>query len=219
MFKKKSLSVIDSSLNNVYEKLFESKTESLRQFLLEGPTHHPNIYLDFDLTQIHLKTRKLSQKIGLAIVSWYFPSEIRFLVHLSLREIWGADLPEVKEILLSSKEFALTWLICESKWTESDFFGNILDKRLANLWQFSNFRRLSRKKVKRYTGWCRGHQESNHRSSEFFDPEIFSTSSVEEAIVREQVFYLNLSLLREKILDDLYFLRMADSLNEMSLSP
>lgn len=213
MFKNQLLTRTDSSVEHVYRKLFRSKTESLRQFLLDGPTHQPSFFRDYDPTSIHLKIRKLSQKIGLAILSWYFPEEIRFIVQLSLRETWGAESREVKEILLSSKDFALTWLICESKWTESDFFGNVLDKRLSKLWKLSNFKRLSRKRVKKYTGWCRGHQESNHRSSEFFDPELYATSSTTEEYQREMLFQEQLLLLQRKIEMDFLNLLLSEEIS------
>lgn len=214
MFKDWNLSKIDSSLRKCYIKNFQSKTEDLRQFLLAGSTHQPGLLEQYDLTQIVLKVRKKNQKIGLAILSWYFPEEIRFLVQFSLRETWDSESLELKEILLSSKDFAITWLICESGWTESDFFGNIVDKKLSHLWSLTSFYKKSRRKVKKYTGWCRGHQESNRGVSSTLPGYLFAASSVEEENQRKLLFQNNLLLLKRKVGDDLLVLREIEFVQE-----
>lgn len=207
MFRNRDYYRIQNSLLIVYKSLFKGKTESLRQFLLESPTQYTDVFKHFDLTRINLRLRKKNQMIGLAIISWYFPEEIRFLVQEELREIWDPESKEVMEILLNSQDFAVAWLICSSDWTESDFFGNVLNKDLAFLWSLSNFRKISRRKVKKYSGYCRGYQESNRGApSPFLPKELFAKSDVESEIQKELRYQEKLRNLQLKVEQDLNLL-------------
>lgn len=160
MFKSLDLNHIDSQIETFYLKFLSEKTENLRNQVLMSPTQYSEVPRQ-DLTRLFLYFRKLSEKETLAIASWYFPEEIRFIVQLELSETWGAEDLEVKEVLLTSKDLALTWLMRCSRWNEFDFFGNHLSKAFARLWNLTEFRKLSVRKVKRYTGYCRGHQDVN----------------------------------------------------------
>jgi hypothetical protein len=99
------------------------------------------------------------------VASWYFPEEIGVLVRLNLEETWGDERQEVGEALLTSKAFALAWLIIQEDFNENDFFGNYLSPaKVKQLLRFLEFKRVSTKKVERYTGYCRGHRDGTHRS-------------------------------------------------------
>jgi len=181
---------LDLQLQRLYSKFWSEKPESLRQFLLDSPTHQTEVLKYFDLTTIRIKGRHKRDLERLAILSWYFPEEIRILVQLNLKEIWDKQdkyLVE-KEILLSSKTFCLAWILSESGWTECDFFGNVLNKKAVSwVLQGLSFKRLSQKKVKKYTGWCRGYQESNRGAPRSFPPELEKWVVEEEVIVQKEL--------------------------------
>jgi hypothetical protein len=122
---------------------------------------------DKDVTKLIWKFQNLNDLIALSLIHWYFPKEIFFLVHLFLEEAaWPKDYPyDVKEILLTSKEVSIGWLFFQSRWTERDFFGNILNKRFARKVEKLKFRRISRRPVKKYTGYCRGHHDNNRHEN------------------------------------------------------
>lgn len=206
MFKSTDLGSIDSSIENIYQKLFRKKTENLRNFILDSPTQYQDVFLHFDLTKLVIKTDKLNHKLGLAILSWYFPEEIRFLVQLQLDQSWGANLQEVKEILLTSKDLALAWLIRCSDWTESEFFGNIIDKGLSRMWSLTEFARVSRSKVERYSGYCRGYQESNRGVPSPLSVELRQKLTVDEDIELKLVRETELFTLIQRVKLELYFL-------------
>lgn len=169
---KTSLIKLDLLLSKEFSKSYKEKSESLRRFLLDSPTQYSDVFQYFDLTSFHLKVTKLNQKIGLAIMSWYMNDEIRILFQMFLKENWGAESKVLGEILLNSKDFCLSWLIIQDKWNESDFFGNVLNRKLSFLWSQCSFKRMSQKKCERYSGYCRGYQESNRRRSSTLSPEL-----------------------------------------------
>jgi hypothetical protein len=139
------------------------RSEILLQDVSDDPTQYLGT-LSFDVTTLRTP-RKLKEKITLAIASWYFPEEIGTLVRINLEETWGTERQEVGEVLLASKAFALAWLIIQEDFNEYDFFGNYLSQpRVKQLLRFLEFKQVSTKKVKRYTGYCRGHRDGTHRS-------------------------------------------------------
>jgi hypothetical protein len=93
--------------------------------------------------------------------------EVRILLQLSLEEVeWPAEKFFQKEVLLTSKDVMLGYLILQEEWSGGDFFGNILD-RARRQWnsEFCDFEKVSQRPVRKYTGYCRGYQESNRRGS------------------------------------------------------
>jgi hypothetical protein len=172
---KLSLSGLDLQIQNLYSSLFSEKPESLRQFLLDSPKQELSFFERFDVTKFVIKDKSKRQLVRLAILSWYFPEEIRVLFQMNLKEIWTKQdrFCVEKEILLSSKTLCLAWILHESGWKERDFFGNILNVRECTmLLQSLSFWRLSQRKVKKYTGYCRGYQESNRGAPRSFSPEM-----------------------------------------------
>jgi hypothetical protein len=169
------LKELDFEIQKLYSRFCEEHAESLRQFLSDSPTQYSDVFLHYDLTQIVIGSKKKRDLIALAILSWYFPEEIRILVQLSLKEHWQEqDCYSIeKEVLLSSKAICLAWILKESNWNEFDFFGNVLNRKTCtNLVSRLNFLKLSRKKVKRYTGYCRGYRESNRGAPSSVPPEL-----------------------------------------------
>lgn len=202
MFKNEDLRLLDLSLKKIFFSKFAERTNSLRRFLLDSPTQQPDIFLQFDLTHIQLKVTKLSEKIGLACMSWYMPDEIKILLQMDLKENWGADGLEIRDILLNSKDFMLSWLIIQNRWSESDFFGNVLTKRLSYLWTTSNFKRMSQRKVERYSGYCRGYQESHRPRIKLLPAELrLDHLSLEEIEAKKLVQLTEFLHLKEQILD------------------
>jgi hypothetical protein len=166
---------LDSDISRLYSQFWSGKPESLRQLLSDSPSQELEYLLkNFDLTKLVIRSRKRQDLIRIAILSWYFPEEIRILVQLQLQDTWKTDDSNVeKEILLSSKELCLAWIITESGWTRQSFFGNILNRNVVQrLVNSLTFFRISQKKVKRYTGYCRGYRESNRGAPRSFPPEL-----------------------------------------------
>lgn len=171
---KLSLSVLDREIEKLYLLHLREKPESLRQFLWDSPTLYHDVFQYYDVTKIIIKERTRQGLQRLAILSWYFPEEIRIIFQLSLEEHWfEIDRYNVeKEILLSSKPVALAWVLKESGWSEWTFFGNILNmkacqKALSRL----AFVKVSRRRVRKYTGYSRGYPESNRGAPRSFPPE------------------------------------------------
>jgi hypothetical protein len=171
-----TLQELDLQVSQLYQKFWSGKPESLRQSLSDSPTQYSKEYLldNFDMTHIVIRSRRRQDLQRLALLSWYMPEEVRILVQLDLREIWReSELNIEKEILLSSKELCLAWIISESGWTESTFFGNVLNKvQVGSLVRSLDFWRRTRRKVRRYTGYCRGYRESNRGAPRSFPPEL-----------------------------------------------
>lgn len=172
MFNNPDVVLQDQQIEKFYRQNLSKWTESLRTKLLDSPTQYSE-FSKIDFTRLKLnRFLKVRQKIGLAVMSWYMPKEIQVLLQLELREYWGADYLEVMEVLLTSKQFCLTWVLRCSRWNENDFFGNVLNRTLATIWRSTDFVKLSEKPVKRYTGYCRGYQESSRRAPSPLRPDL-----------------------------------------------
>jgi hypothetical protein len=195
-----SLNEIDIELKRFYCRFLEKRAEALRMNLSDSPKQN-QLLNQYDLTKITLgKFRRLRQKEALALMSWYMPEGVRFLVQLGLREVWGGEYKEVMEVLLTSKDFALTWLLRISNWTERSFFGNVLTQELAQIWESCDFQRISQKKVKRYTGYCRGYRESTRNRLKPLPPELqMGTISYDEDLERKLRSELTLLQLMERV--------------------
>jgi hypothetical protein len=85
-----------------------------------------------DLTMLSVKgnlSLRITDKILLGVLHWYFPAELRCLFNLWLEQHWGLEFKEVKDILLTSKKTSLGYLLVQDRWNNSDFYGNVLVTR------------------------------------------------------------------------------------------
>jgi len=143
---------------------FRKKCSVLGNYVSDSPTQYPDTTSPLDVTRLRVP-RKLKNKLILALLSWYVNDVVGFLIRINLEENWGEQLKEVGQIVLTSKEFALTWFIIQDEFNENDFFGNYLcEARVLDILNSLEFQKMSRKKVKKYTGYCRGYRDSNHRA-------------------------------------------------------
>lgn len=183
---KLTIEELDLRLSRIYSHSFEKRTESLRRKLSDSPTQESDWTYDF--TRLVIKERRSTSLIGLALLSWYMTDEMRALLQLELesKRVEGYSY-ELMEILLNSKEFALSWLILQEKWNEFDLFGNVLDRRLARAWSQVDFAKKSTRKVRRYTGYCRGYRESSRRAPSPLPLELRAKLTVEEEFQRKLV--------------------------------
>lgn len=113
---------LEGTLQQLYNRNMGERCKSLRNHVVD------NSALEFSTLELNgfiLKTRKLKDKIVLGIMHWYMPLELKVIVNLWLEENWGPELKEVKEVLLTSKEMALGWILVQEFWNNNDFFGNI----------------------------------------------------------------------------------------------
>lgn len=207
MFKSEDLDFIDSQIEKFTQRFLLERTENLRQLVLDSPTQFSRIVLDYDPTRLILKVRKVSEKITMAIVSWYLPEEIRFLIQLELSENWGGESKEVKEVLLTSKDYALTWLMKISDWNESDFFGNYLNKSFVRLFNLTDFRKISKVKVERYSGYCRGYQDTNRGVPSSLSREHWAKLSVQEEMINQLQFEQMVHQLFQRVSEELLYLQ------------
>jgi hypothetical protein len=188
-----SFEQLDSDFREFYQEFGEFRIKELSLQLRDSPTQYTQ-YPDYDFTNFHFKTNKKKDLIFLSILSWYFPEDIRIIFQLSLEEHWAKidSLSVERKILLTSKAFALAWCLLIGEWNDNDFYGNYLSKKkkfIPSLFKMFNFKRLSSKRVKRYTGYCRGYPGSHRRVRNSVPPELrVETLSEEELIIQKLEF-------------------------------
>jgi hypothetical protein len=138
------------------------------------------------------------------------PDEIGILIRLNLEELeWPAEKFLEKELLLTSKDVMLGYLILQERWNGNDFFGNVLNLA-ANLYRRETtwFQQRSRRSVKRYSGYCRGYQES-HRMRKRLPRELLpSVVEVADDSVWEAI---KISIIQSWIREIGYLLRQYES--------
>jgi hypothetical protein len=170
-----TLSELDSKVENFFLSHCTEKPESLRKFLSDSPTQYQDVFRHFDLTTILIRTKRRRDLQRLALLSWYFPEEIRILVQLNLEEHWQEqDLFNIeRSVLLTSKQVCLAWFLREWRGNENDFFGNVLNRsECQRVLRCLVFKKCPQSKVKRYTGYCRGYRESNSGAPRSFPREL-----------------------------------------------
>jgi len=207
-FKSTDLDLIDQQLWKFYHNELSETTESLRQLVLDSPTQLSKVTMDFDLTKFDLKFSKEREFQTLAIMSWYLPEEIRILLQLTLSETWRDQSDGVKETLLTSKDYALTWLMRLSPWNESDFFGNILNRHFSRIFNLTEFRRNSKRKVQRYSGYCRGYQDTNRGAPSSLRREHWAKLTLLEEEQKQLEIEIQINLLFQRVEEELDFLRL-----------
>jgi hypothetical protein len=153
-----TLDDLNQGIEKYYLKNFSGKMKKLHTLLLvESETETCN----FDFTKYSLPELSLDEKISLGVISWFTPEEIRWTLQFWIIDNWGGEFKEVKDIILTSKNIALGYLIIQNRFSSSDFFGNILRKLSKKINSNSfNFQRVKTGKVDKYTGYCRGYGET-----------------------------------------------------------
>jgi hypothetical protein len=195
------------SLDEELRKFFNSKkTEDTCNLLRSAVVDSSNLITDLlEPNGLVLKPSNLKEKILLGLFQWYCPKEIGCLINLYLEENWGADYEEMKICLLSSKELALGAILECRKWSDRDFFGNILKEEN---WKFffrsrvrRRVRRAPRKLVRRRGYNDHGTLRLPHESEPSYDSKkLLSVVELEER--REVQRQLNLEF-RRKVLNRL----------------
>jgi hypothetical protein len=109
-------------------------------------------------TFFFLKNLTLKDQIRLAIISWYIPEEIGFILRQDLEEIkryLSCEDEQVISLLLDSKPQMELFLLETRLWHERDFFGNIIPIELSFLNRFFRIRKENKKvkKVQRKRGY------------------------------------------------------------------
>jgi hypothetical protein len=129
------------------------------------------------------------------------PDEVRVILQLQLMEHkhWDVVDFDLGEILLSSKSYALGFVLVQEWWNESDFFGNVLDRELTRTWNLVDFPKISTRKIRKYTGYCRGYQDSSRRAPSPLPLELRARSSTDEELKRQEKARLHLIFWKKKV--------------------
>lgn len=127
----------DKNFNPIkfFEQLEQQNTvvptmcESLRKQVVDDPNF-------LTANTLLILPDKLQEIEALALLSWWMPLEVRYLVQLGIEEKIKKLSPEdqvISKILLKTKEEALIWLSETSVLHSRDFFGNFLRKGVLAL--------------------------------------------------------------------------------------
>lgn len=181
-----SLEEIDRQIQNFYDRYLSGKCEDRRNLILISS----NLESDLEPNGLNYpKNLKLNEKILLGVIHWYMPEELRVLTNLWLSKSWGGEFEEVRDVLLHSKDYALTYLLVSDRWNERDFFGNVLkENNLKNILRFY-VRKIKKSPVKRKV-WRRGYQDHGSLRPQHLPEPVFDYRkllSVEELILREDL--------------------------------
>lgn len=103
---------------------------------------------------------------SLAIIQWYLPDDLHWLVLVDLKELtfsWLNDKQKLEiAILLSSKSNMLVYLYETQRYSGSEIFGNILGNDLHDLFRHMKVRELTPRRPKR-TVRRRGYRDHGSR--------------------------------------------------------
>ena len=128
-----------------------------------------------NLTFFRMSGLKLQERLELAIISWYLPEEIGFVIREDLHDsqrLLSLDDQLLIEIVCSSKAEMLIWLTETSLWHTRDFFGNWpkdIHGKLRRLLKISPLHRKV-KRVQRKRGYDdHGSRVEDHRWLPKFD--------------------------------------------------
>lgn len=139
---------LDQFLIRKYEEEFSTKCKVLSTSVSDTSKVKTHDLTKLRFPRIATKKREL---IKLAVIHWYFPADVRFLVRLWLEEHLFAEYQVELEILLSSKEEALGFLLTSEEWNDSDFWGNVFPVNQPLLpWfatKYVDFQRIPTSKV------------------------------------------------------------------------
>lgn len=119
-----------------------------------------------DFTSVNFKSKSQDFLLCLGVIHWWFPEEISFLINLWLEENTKEQILVDMEIILSSKNNALGWLLVQDRWNGNDFFGILNSKAFLEI--VKNIKLCLKSKdekpantVEKYTGYCRGYRDNS----------------------------------------------------------
>lgn len=189
-----TLDDLNQGIEKYYLKHFSSKMKKLHTLLLvESDTET----CSYDFTKFRIPELTLDEKISLGVISWFTPETIRWTLQFWIIENWGGEYKEVKDIILTSKNLALGYLIVQNRFSSSDFFGNILRKLSKKINSNSfDFQKEKTGKVEKYTGYCRGYGEtgtwSPHHLEKALGKPLLSLEEMTERERYQKYVYLQL---------------------------
>lgn len=148
-----------------------------------------------DLTKLRMPgcALKFKEMVKLSIVHWYFPPEIRFLTRFWLEEHLIVEYQEVLEILLTSKEVAIGWLLVQEQWNDSDLWGNVLSpkKELLHWFKFPSVRLASKgpkaKRTERHRDYRDGKTRRTPHTPIFNKKTYLEEEDLEFLVVSQQL--------------------------------
>lgn len=215
MFKTLNINNLDLKIQEFVDEKFTDYLQDRRSKVLRGPKHNPNNDYHYEFIVKGSKHWKLKELRLISIMSWYISPEIRYHLNLFLDEIWTKQLETYseeqalslkleKELMLSSKQNCLGYILLQDEFNEFDFFGNILN--LDNIKSFDSFKIICiivgdfKPSDKQYSGWCRGPKDKGSTSTKI-DPNKYvkNTSILRKRLENELKFEQLLADFLDKI--------------------
>jgi len=117
--------VLDEQLSKSFEKVPKRTVLLLESEVVDSSNFHRG------LTVFRLRSLDFSEKVFLAIASWYLPESIGIILRLDLEESFRQNSLEdqvVLRTLVFNKSSCLEFLLETTLWHSRDFFGNIVSK-------------------------------------------------------------------------------------------
>lgn len=181
-----SYQLLDLQFQNFYDLYLATECKDRRVPVavdpnLENETWEPN--------GLYLPNLNIEEKILLGVLQWYMPEDLSVLMNLWLEEHWGGEFKEIRDVLLSSKDTALGYILVSDRWNERDFYGNVLKKeRVRKILRYRFRKRVTRKPTKKV--WRRGYNDKGNlrlpHEVPGYDYRKFRTVQEQMAIVEEQ---------------------------------
>lgn len=134
---KKTREELDIQLERITNRLLKNLPSEADQELTQAVGVDPTLNYLSELSGDFIFHTELTEReyFTLAVLSWYLPEELGYLLNQSLFERWDAQKFMVeKELLLRSKTMMLSYLQIQDQFNDSDFFGNYFnDKKLQRV--------------------------------------------------------------------------------------
>lgn len=149
------LDLLESQLQDFYNQHLKDACEDRKNLVIDSSNLEQLI---FEPNGLMLPNLDLTEKILLGVFQWYMPKELGCLINLWLGEHWGGEFKEIKAVLLNSKSSAIGYLLISDRWSNRDFYGNILKKN--RVMKFCKIRIRHRKNSRpRRKVWRRGYND------------------------------------------------------------
>jgi len=162
LLEKTSLASLDRTFKKFFSQdCFVTLYRVLITELRDSPTQESEVPLGTEGMKFPQGLKKVEKFLLLTSV-WYFPENpMSFYIRLECEKLFGKELENEYRVLCSSKLLALGFWLSQDEWNDWDFYGNILRLRQGGkVYSLIHLRLQSTRRVKRYTGYCRGYPES-----------------------------------------------------------